>query len=41
MRETAENWNTKLTLTMEDNIPKKIPSVGNVIIVFILTELGS
>jgi hypothetical protein len=40
MRETAENWNTKLTLTTED-IPKKIPSVDNVIIVLYLTELGN
>jgi hypothetical protein len=41
MREIAENWNIKLTLTMIDNIPRKIPSVDNVIIVFNVTELGN
>jgi hypothetical protein len=39
--ETAENWNTKVTLVMDDNIPKKILSVDNVIIVFNVTELGN
>lgn len=40
MRETAENWNAKVTLVMDDNIPKKILSVDNVTVVFSLTELG-
>jgi hypothetical protein len=41
MRETTENWNTKVTIVMDDNKPKKILSVDNVTIVFNLTELGN
>jgi len=41
MRETAENWNTKVTLVMDDNKPKKILSVDNATIVLNLTELGN
>jgi hypothetical protein len=43
VRETAEKWNTKVTLVMDDNKPKKkkILSVDNATIVFNLTELGN
>jgi len=41
VRQNAENWNIRVILVMDDNIPKKILSVDNVIIVFNLTELGN
>jgi hypothetical protein len=41
MRETAENWNTKVTLVTDDKTPKKILSVDNVTVVFNLIELGN